>query len=613
MSSSSGSGEQTPASIAEQVAAARAQLSSLPPGPVRAAVEEALRTLEAQQAANNLPTGAGDGGHSRLAFILWRRLSALNSSSSVVKKGDAATMFATKPCLALALLIHCFLLEIGFVCDGDGSGSVTPSGESKPLPGFAPPKRDIPPSSLIPDSWLAAGNDGTSTTAAYRFEGVPTTLSREASELLAAETSLKSRLQAIKKGAKLTLACLQVGEQSVILHSSTSSSPSSPSSTSTSTGTLELETRKYFRESSIPVTSSDGAGGVGSSSTTASPASSVEVVIGAVKAALSACLRPLLLLSSQEEEGLVEQREKQLAKSIVDELLAPVMMAPTTTTTSSSSSSNGQGLSSSSSSAASSASSGQPPSKEPPANPLLVSQPRRGGGEGGGGGRRYYEDDEDGAGFGPRFGGVGGGGLGGMGGGLHPPFPPFGGSIGRDDLMPSFGGAVPGGMFYGGGGGGFGGGGGGMLFGPDHPVFHGGPGGLGGGLGRLPPPGVPPGARFDPFGPPGIGEPGEPFRGGGGGTGRGGGSITGLPGPDHLRPPPNEDGSYGDAGLLLGSSSSGSGSGSGSGGQQQQQQGPPRPPPQSAAQPVPAPPTADEGEGEGDGDGDEPPPPGMYE
>ena len=78
----------------------------------------------------------------------------------------------------------------------------------------------------------------------------------------------------------------------------------------------------------------------------------------------------------------------------------------------------------------------------------------------------------------------------------------------------------------------FGSGQGGSLLGPGHPGFGGGGGmprrgggGRFGGGGMMP--GVPPGARFDPFG------PGVP----GGGGGRGGHPGMGGPTPDHLRPP----------------------------------------------------------------------------
>ena len=97
------------------------------------------------------------------------------------------------------------------------------------------------------------------------------------------------------------------------------------------------------------------------------------------------------------------------------------------------------------------------------------------------------------------------------------------GSFGFDqDLHPSFGG---------GGAGGIGGMGGGSLIGPNHPGF---------GFGRgNNPPGVPPAARFDPFGPGVDGRGGG--RGGGRGSGRGGGRGGGMgfgaPGPDHLPPP----------------------------------------------------------------------------
>jgi len=120
-------------------------------------------------------------------------------------------------------------------------------------------------------------------------------------------------------------------------------------------------------------------------------------------------------------------------------------------------------------------------------------------------------------------------------------------SIGADDLyppglgpgMPGIAHPFPGG--FPGGGGGFGGGGspgggggfpggGGSQVGPDHPLFGGRhpgirpPGGFGGGRGVPPVPGLPPGARWDPIGPPGT--PGflpPPPPDQGRGRGRGGG------------------------------------------------------------------------------------------
>ena len=101
---------------------------------------------------------------------------------------------------------------------------------------------------------------------------------------------------------------------------------------------------------------------------------------------------------------------------------------------------------------------------------------------------------------------------------------------GRADLDPHFGGMLGGGL------GGMmgGGGGGGMLMGPG--TFSGGGGfGSGGGLGGMGglPPGVPPGARFDPIG------PGAP--GGGGGVRRPPRGPLGGPTPDHLRVPGHDD------------------------------------------------------------------------
>ena len=100
-------------------------------------------------------------------------------------------------------------------------------------------------------------------------------------------------------------------------------------------------------------------------------------------------------------------------------------------------------------------------------------------------------------------------------------------------------------------------GGGGSLVGPDHPLFRGRHGGDGDDFRFIPgrgpgplPPGVPPGARFDPFGPPGVfpGPPGPPPGWQGGRLGGSAPSTTFFgPAPDHLPPPP--DAGFGEAGL----------------------------------------------------------------
>ena len=122
-----------------------------------------------------------------------------------------------------------------------------------------------------------------------------------------------------------------------------------------------------------------------------------------------------------------------------------------------------------------------------------------------------------------------------------PPTNPFGGvgmpsiqpplvNVGHDDLGPNLGGMM----------GGVGrGGGGGSLVGPNHPMFNGRNNmqdpRFGGGRGQVPP-GVPPGARFDPFGP---GVP-RPRRFPQNGRGRGG-FTGGMPDNDHLRMPGGEE------------------------------------------------------------------------
>jgi hypothetical protein len=142
---------------------------------------------------------------------------------------------------------------------------------------------------------------------------------------------------------------------------------------------------------------------------------------------------------------------------------------------------------------------------------------------------RPGHDDEGGGG-----GGRGDGGLMGI------PFPRTGiaGDFERD-MFPDVGGLRPGGLI--GGGGGNLGGLGGNLVGPGNPLFNPPNGGFFGGGGL--PQGVPPGARFDPFLPPGVM---MPQRGGFGGVGRrgrsGGGGGGGFgPNPDHFRPPPDDD------------------------------------------------------------------------
>ena len=106
-------------------------------------------------------------------------------------------------------------------------------------------------------------------------------------------------------------------------------------------------------------------------------------------------------------------------------------------------------------------------------------------------------------------------------------------SVGHDDLGPSIPPApghhpaFPGGGISGGGG---------NLVGPGHPIF-----GHQGSRMVHTPPNVPPGARFDPFGP---GVP-QPFGGGRGGRrGPRGGVGLGLPNPDHMKMPGGDDEFY---------------------------------------------------------------------
>ncbi len=82
--------------------------------------------------------------------------------------------------------------------------------------------------------------------------------------------------------------------------------------------------------------------------------------------------------------------------------------------------------------------------------------------------------------------------------------------------------------------------GGGMLMDPRHPSRHRPQMGI---PGNLPPGAVPPGARFDPFGPPGIPDRGFPGRYGGPGRQPGPRGGFGGPDPDHL-PPPGYDDSF---------------------------------------------------------------------
>ncbi|KAG8932940.1 hypothetical protein FRC02_000291 [Tulasnella sp. 418] len=85
-----------------------------------------------------------------------------------------------------------------------------------------------------------------------------------------------------------------------------------------------------------------------------------------------------------------------------------------------------------------------------------------------------------------------------------------------------------------------------MFVGPNHPLFRdrrepGGARGPWGGDGYLPPMGAPPGARFDPIAPGGLGLPrrggGGPFRGGPFGRQPGGGGGAAGPDNDDFPPP----------------------------------------------------------------------------
>jgi hypothetical protein len=504
-------------SVAEQKAQIQAEIDKLPAGPVRAALERALAGLQ------DVRTPLFDA--------LSRRCDALESRSALLSAGAEVLT----PSVALALLLHTYMLELGFVCEGSGGA---PAATSSPvLAGFAPPQRDVSASVLVPEGWVSP--DGSSTTATYRFTGDPTPSS--VGESLAAA--------GLQKGAKLSLATLRIGD-ALMVHAQ-GQKPGASASAPVQTAATELSlagfsagsgsaggeegrapwTREQVKEGLMrtlaPLASDGGSGsGAGSSGLQRLQAQVWESVLlpafglsAAARAASGATSSSAAAAPSSGPFGSASGGSK-----------AGGVAAPAPSTGGSSSSS----------------------------NPLMIGGPRRPPEP------RFDDDDDDGGGYGrfpgggfPRSGGSfpGGGGFGGRGG-----LP----SIGGDDLMPSFGGAVPGGMFGGGGGGGFGGPFGpcgGSLVGPEHPLFGGG-GGVGGypgvpgyggpGRGGLPP-GVPPGARFDPFGPPGVGT-GIPD---GGGRGRGGfppgvpqpprgtGSVPGLPQPDHLVPPRNEDGSDG--------------------------------------------------------------------
>jgi hypothetical protein len=497
-------------SVAQQKAQIQTEIDKLPAGPVRAALERALGDLQDVRTP--------------LFEALSRRCDALESRSPLLSGGAEVIT----PSVALALLLHTYVLELGFVCEGSGGA---PAATSAPaLAGFAPPQRDVSASVLVPDGWVSS--DGSSTTATYRFAGDPTPAT--GGESLAGV--------GLQKGAKLSLATLQIGD-ALMVHAQ-GQKPGTPASAPAQTASTELSLAGL----------SEGGGGAGGASLTREQ----------LKERLMRTLAPLASDSgSTAGSSCLQRLQAQVWESV---LLPAFGLSPAARAVSGAGSSStvapGSGPSGSvpggskaGGVAAPAPSAGSSGGSSGGSNPLMIGGPRRPPGP------RF--DDDDGGGYGGFPGGVfpgrgggfpgGGGGFGGRGG-----FP----SLGGDDLMPSFGGAVPGGMF--GGGGGFGGAfgpGGGSLVGPEHPLFGGG-GGVGGypgvpgyggpGRGGLPP-GVPPGARFDPFGPPGVGT-GIPD---GGGRGRGGvppgvpqpprgtGSVPGLPQPDHLVPPRNEDGSGG--------------------------------------------------------------------
>jgi len=506
-------------SVAEQKAQIQAEIDKLPAGPVRAALERALGGLQDVRS----PLEA-----------LSRRCDALESRSPLLSAG----VEVLTPSVALALLLHTYVLELGFVCEGSGGAPAAPV-----LAGFAPPQRDVPASVLVPDGWVSS--DWSSTTATYRFAGDPTPAS--GGESLAAA--------GLQKGAKLSLATLRIGD-ALMVHAQ-GQKPGASASAPAQTASTELSL------AGLPAGGSGGTGGgEGGASLTREQ----------LKERLMQTLAPLAS-DSGSGSGAGSSGLKRLLAQVWESVLLPAFGLSTAerAVSGAASSSAAAALSSGPSGSASSGSKAGGVAAPAPSsgstsssgsNPLMIGGPRRPPGP------RFDDDDDGGGGYG-RFpgggfpgGGFPGGGFpgggGGFGGGRGGGFP----SIGGDDLMPSFGGAVPGGMF--GGGGGFGGAfgpGGGSLVGPEHPLFGGG-GGVGGypgvpgyggpGRGGLPP-GVPPGARFDPFGPPGVGT-GIPD---GGGRGRGGlpqgvpqpsrgtGSVPGLPQPDHLVPPRNEDGSDG--------------------------------------------------------------------
>jgi hypothetical protein len=355
---------------------------------------------------------------------------------------------------ALALALHCGLLDLGLVCTGASDAGVPGTATA----GFAPPHRDVPPTLLVPPGWV--GPDGASFFFRYQFR---------------AAGPVRGPAAAVPTVLVVALAA----GRSLVVHAKRSGAGAG----AVADVTLELDTTRFIHPSD-PVT------------------------LGAQETAAS---RPLDGLRSLLRPLTTSEAGTAFAQTLAKGLFEPLLGA------------------------------GKPGEREKAERDAAEAAAQR------------AESNRRGVGSA----GVGGGGIpagpgAGAGSGLFGVPAPLTGVRPGDfdrDLYPDFGAAAPGHLI--GGGGGFlgrGGGGlegGGNLVGPSHPLFQpnfGGPmPGLGGGYGGPLPPGVPPGARFDPFMPPGVmgGGAGRGRGGGRGGRGgRGGGGPAPFgPNPDHMPPP----------------------------------------------------------------------------
>ena len=424
------------------------------------------------------------------------------------------------PHALLAVALHALLLEEGFICVGANTAAV--SAAASGASGFAPAERDVPEDQLLPAGWIDAEEGGS---FFFTYRPPPK--------------------QSCTCRARLVVAAIAIGHQLAVHARVAGGAPTSSSSAkqpSEAQSSVELDVPSLVDEAGIDalsststISSAASSTNTGNSSSSSSSSAAATSPRLAFLLAVAAALAPLT--DAAKGEGLASAIRTQLLEPLSPGLGLSVPGTAAAATASSSSSSS----SSSAASRATTAQAGSAPSSAGNNNNNRRPPPPS-----------SYSDDADGDDDGDGSRGVYGiprpGGSGGRRGGdfdrdLYPDLSP----AGPGWLIGGFGGSG------GGGGGGEFGGGGGNLVGPGHPLFGGGGGG-GGGLGGMGGGGsfAPPGARFDPFGPPGTGI-GVPGRGGGGGRGGGrgglgrggggggggGGWIGGEPPPDHLRPPPD--------------------------------------------------------------------------